>query len=45
VTLPPVALVEHALRAPIRAHVLGDELLVDCDLSAQRVPVQFPPEG
>jgi riboflavin-specific deaminase-like protein len=38
VTLPPVAKVEHALRAPIRAHVLGEELLVDCDLSAQRLP-------
>jgi hypothetical protein len=31
--------VEHALRAPIRAHVLGEELLVDCDLSDQRLPV------
>jgi riboflavin-specific deaminase-like protein len=39
VTLPPIARVEQALRAPIRAHVLGEELLVDCDLSAQRVPV------
>jgi diaminohydroxyphosphoribosylaminopyrimidine deaminase/5-amino-6-(5-phosphoribosylamino)uracil reductase len=38
VTLPPIARVEHALRAPIRAHVLGEELLVDCDLSAQRIP-------
>jgi len=43
VTLPPIARVEHALRAPIRAHVLGEELLVDCDLSAQRVPLSFPP--
>jgi diaminohydroxyphosphoribosylaminopyrimidine deaminase/5-amino-6-(5-phosphoribosylamino)uracil reductase len=39
VTLPPIARVEHALRAPIRAHVLGDELLMDCDLSGQRVPI------
>jgi riboflavin-specific deaminase-like protein len=39
VTLPPIARVDDALRAPIRAHVLGDDLLVDCDLSAQRVPV------
>jgi riboflavin-specific deaminase-like protein len=38
VTLPPIAKVEQALRAPIRAHVLGEELLVDCDLSAQRLP-------
>ena len=39
VTLPPIARVEHALRAPIRAHVLGEELLIDCDLSGQRVPI------
>jgi diaminohydroxyphosphoribosylaminopyrimidine deaminase / 5-amino-6-(5-phosphoribosylamino)uracil reductase len=39
VTLPPIVRVEHALRAPIRAHALGDELLVDCDLSGQRRPV------
>jgi diaminohydroxyphosphoribosylaminopyrimidine deaminase / 5-amino-6-(5-phosphoribosylamino)uracil reductase len=38
VTLPPIAKVEQALRAPIHAHVLGEELLIDCDLSAQRVP-------
>jgi riboflavin-specific deaminase-like protein len=42
VTLPPIARVEHALRAPIRAHVLGEELLVDCDLSGQRVRLPFP---
>jgi diaminohydroxyphosphoribosylaminopyrimidine deaminase / 5-amino-6-(5-phosphoribosylamino)uracil reductase len=39
VTLPPIARVEHALRAPMRAHALGEELLVDCDLSGQRLPV------
>jgi diaminohydroxyphosphoribosylaminopyrimidine deaminase/5-amino-6-(5-phosphoribosylamino)uracil reductase len=39
VTLPPIARVEQALRAPIRAHVLGEELLVACDLSGQRLPV------
>jgi hypothetical protein len=32
------------MRAPIRAHVLGDEVLgdevlLDCDLGAQRVPI------
>jgi diaminohydroxyphosphoribosylaminopyrimidine deaminase/5-amino-6-(5-phosphoribosylamino)uracil reductase len=43
VTLPPIARVEHALRAPIRAHVLGEELLLDCDLSGQRVPLPFLP--
>jgi hypothetical protein len=39
VTLPPIARVEQALRAPIRAHALGEELLVDCDLSGQRLPI------
>jgi diaminohydroxyphosphoribosylaminopyrimidine deaminase/5-amino-6-(5-phosphoribosylamino)uracil reductase len=39
VTLPPIARVDDALKAPIRVHVLGEELLVDCDLSAQRVPI------
>ncbi len=38
-TLPPIARVEQAIRAPIRAHMLGDEVLLDCDLSAQRLPV------
>jgi riboflavin-specific deaminase-like protein len=37
--LPPIARVDEAIRAPIRAHVLGDEVLLDCDLSAQRLPV------
>jgi diaminohydroxyphosphoribosylaminopyrimidine deaminase / 5-amino-6-(5-phosphoribosylamino)uracil reductase len=39
VSLPPIARVGDALKAPIRAHVLGEELLVDCDLTAQRVPI------
>jgi riboflavin biosynthesis pyrimidine reductase len=37
--LPPIRRVEEAIRAPIRAHVLGEEVLLDCDLSAQRLPV------
>jgi diaminohydroxyphosphoribosylaminopyrimidine deaminase/5-amino-6-(5-phosphoribosylamino)uracil reductase len=37
--LPPIKRVEEAVRAPIRAHVLGDEVLLDCDLGAQRVPI------
>jgi diaminohydroxyphosphoribosylaminopyrimidine deaminase / 5-amino-6-(5-phosphoribosylamino)uracil reductase len=36
VSLPPVARVAEAVRAPMRAHGLGEELLLDCDLSAQR---------
>jgi len=39
ITLPPVARVDEALRAPMRVHVLGEEVLLDCDLSAQRVGV------
>jgi len=38
-TLPPVLRVDEAMRAPIRAHVLGEEVLLDCDLSAQRRPI------
>jgi diaminohydroxyphosphoribosylaminopyrimidine deaminase/5-amino-6-(5-phosphoribosylamino)uracil reductase len=37
--LPPIKLVDEAVRAPMRAHVLGDEVLLDCDLGAQRVPI------
>jgi len=37
--LPPVARVDEAIRAPMRAHVLGGDVLLDCDLSAQRVPI------
>ena len=28
---------DQALRAPMRAHLIGEEVLLDCDLSAQRV--------
>ena len=37
--LPPIKLVDEAMRVPMRAHVLGDEVLLDCDLSAQRIAV------
>jgi diaminohydroxyphosphoribosylaminopyrimidine deaminase/5-amino-6-(5-phosphoribosylamino)uracil reductase len=36
VTLPPIARLEQALRTPMRSHLLGDEVLLDCDLTAQR---------
>ena len=39
ITLPPIERVERALRAPMRAHVLGEEVLLDCDLSAQRLAI------
>jgi diaminohydroxyphosphoribosylaminopyrimidine deaminase / 5-amino-6-(5-phosphoribosylamino)uracil reductase len=37
--LAPIERVAQAMRAPMRAHVLGEEVLLDCDLSAQRIPV------
>ena len=39
VTLKPIARADQALRSPMRAHLLGDEVLFDCDLSAQRIRV------
>jgi hypothetical protein len=27
------------VRAPMRAHSLGSDVLLDCDLSAQRLPI------
>ena len=39
VTLPPIERADQALRTPMRVHRLGDEVLFDCDLSAQRVPL------
>jgi riboflavin-specific deaminase-like protein len=39
ITLPPIKLLDHALRAPMRSHILGDEVLLDCDLTAQRIAV------
>ena len=38
-SLPPIARVDEALLTPIRVHRLDDEVLFDCDLSAQRVAV------
>src|SRR5262245_39651878 len=39
VTLPPIPHVGMAIRSPIGVHALGDEVLLDCDLSAQRLAV------
>jgi len=39
VTLAPIARVEEAMRAPMRIHRLGEEVLLDCDLGAQRLAV------
>ena len=38
-TLPPIARVDEAVLMPVATHRLDDEMLFDCDLSAQRVPV------
>src|SRR5437763_3295703 len=38
-SLPPIARVDEELLTPISVHRLDDEVLFDCDLSAQRVPV------
>jgi diaminohydroxyphosphoribosylaminopyrimidine deaminase / 5-amino-6-(5-phosphoribosylamino)uracil reductase len=38
-TLPPIERVDEAVRAPMRAYSLGSDVLLDCDLSAQRVPI------
>ena len=38
-SLPPIERADQALRAPMHVHRLDDEVLFDCDLSAQRVPV------
>jgi diaminohydroxyphosphoribosylaminopyrimidine deaminase/5-amino-6-(5-phosphoribosylamino)uracil reductase len=37
VTLPPITRLDQALRAPMRSHLLGDEVLLDCDLTPQRI--------
>lgn len=38
-TLPPIERLDQAMRAPMRAYNLGDDVLLDCDLSAQRLPI------
>ncbi|HEX5210718.1 MAG TPA: RibD family protein [Pseudolabrys sp.] len=37
--LPPIERADQAMRVPIRAHQLDDEVLFDCDLSDQRIAV------
>lgn len=39
ITLAPIERVDQAIRAPIRPHVLGDEVLLDCDLSRYRIAI------
>jgi riboflavin-specific deaminase-like protein len=37
--LPPIERADQALRTPVRTHRLDNEILFDCDLSAQRAPL------
>ena len=39
VILPEIKRIDHALRPPIRVHLIDDEVLFDCNLSAQRVRI------
>jgi riboflavin-specific deaminase-like protein len=39
ITLAPITRVEQALQAPMRVHAMGEEVLLDCDLGAQRMAV------
>ncbi|MBM3529022.1 MAG: RibD family protein [Alphaproteobacteria bacterium] len=39
INLPPIERADQAMRMPMHVHRLDDEVLFDCDLSAQRVPV------
>jgi diaminohydroxyphosphoribosylaminopyrimidine deaminase/5-amino-6-(5-phosphoribosylamino)uracil reductase len=38
-TLPPIDRVDEAVLTPMHVHHLGDDVLFDCDLSAQRVVI------
>lgn len=38
-SLPPIARVDEAPLMPVRIHQMDDEVLFDCDLSGQRLPV------
>src|SRR5215475_7736910 len=39
VILPEIERIDHALRPPTRVHLIDDEVLFDCDLSAHRVRI------
>src|SRR5215212_1383532 len=39
VTLPPITELADALPAPMHSHRLGDEVLLDCDLTAHRIAI------
>jgi riboflavin biosynthesis pyrimidine reductase len=39
IALPPVERADQAMRVQMRTHRIDDEILLDCNLSAQRLPV------
>jgi riboflavin-specific deaminase-like protein len=39
-SLPAIERVEQAVRAPMRAHRIGSDVLLDCDLSGQRMLIE-----
>jgi len=39
IVLPPIERADQALRVPVRTHRIDDEVLFDCDLSAQRTAI------
>jgi riboflavin-specific deaminase-like protein len=39
IALPPVERADQAMRVPMCTHRIDDEMLFDCDLAAQRLPV------
>jgi riboflavin-specific deaminase-like protein len=41
ISLPPIEKCDEAIRMPMHVHPLDGEVLYDCDLSAQRIPVGF----
>ena len=36
--LPPIAHMDQAIRLPVTTHILGNEIVFDCDLQSQRSP-------
>ena len=38
-TLPTIERIDQAMRTSVRAHILDTDVLLDCDLSAQRIPI------
>jgi riboflavin-specific deaminase-like protein len=39
IRLAPIERLEQAIRAPVRVHILGNDVLLDCDLSGQRIGI------